>query len=94
MEEHSRSADFAERLRRVEGQLGEQEPRVRIERYDEGGGKQSWKDWILGLVALLIVAWLGKISLQMDKLTEVVVKQSQDEQRLDRIESHVFRGNP
>jgi hypothetical protein len=89
--------DYEYKLRELEGQIEQidREHRgFRMGDYHEKGDKHAWKDWILGVLALLIVAWLGRISLQMDQLTKVVVKQEADEQRLDRLESHVFRGAP
>src|SRR5579864_5369543 len=60
--------DYELRLRELEGQLNDRELRgFRMGDYHEKD-KHAWKDWILGLVGLLIVAWLGKISLQMDEL--------------------------
>jgi hypothetical protein len=85
--------DYELRLRELEGHLERDNRGFRMGNYNEKE-KHSWKDWILGLVGLLIVAWLGKISLQMDELTKVVVRQEQDEQRLNRIEQHIFRGTP
>jgi hypothetical protein len=72
------------------------EPDIRIERWTEGGGNKepSWRDWVLGLVGVLIVAWLGRLSYQMDDLIRVVAKQDQDEKRIDRLETRVFRGTP
>ena len=72
---------------------GMRAPQINISN-DEGGDKKSWKDWILAIVGLLIVAWLGRLSLQMDDLIKVVAKQEIDEKRLDRLETRVFPGNP
>lgn len=88
--------DYEFKLRELEGQIEQidrEQRGFRMGDYHEKD-KHSWKDWILGVLALLIVAWLGRISMQMDELTKVVVKQETDEQRLDRLESHVFRGAP
>src|ERR1700748_2594046 len=42
------------------------EPYIRIERYDEGGGgKQSWRDWILGIVGSLVVMGIGAVIYQL-----------------------------
>lgn len=70
----------------------EQEPGFRMGNYQEG--EKSWKDWILGLVGLLIVAWLGRLSYQLDSLQALVAKQAVTDQRLDRLESKVYRGAP
>lgn len=83
--------DFGERLRRIEGKLGRDYPEVRIDHYDEGGGKNSWKDYILGILALLIVAWLGRLSYQMDDLIRVVAKQDVDEKRIARLECTTYK---
>jgi len=89
--------DYELKLRELEGQIEQidrEQRGFRMGDYHEKGDKNSWKDWILGLVSLLIVAWLGKISLQMDELTKVVVRQEAEDQRLDRLENHVYRGTP
>lgn len=100
--------DFGERLRRLEGQLDDSEPRIRIERYDEGGGKHSWKDWILGLLGLLIVAWLARLDNKLDDVSDLKAQQKALDQhqalidkhlestdtRVDRVENKVYRGTP
>lgn len=100
--------DFGERLRKLEGQLDDQEPRIRIERYDEGGGKHSWKDWILGLLGLLIVAWLARLDNKLDDVSDLKAQQKALDQhqtlidkhlestdtRVDRVENKVYRGTP
>jgi hypothetical protein len=70
----------------------EQEPGFRMGNYQEG--EKSWKDWILGLVGLLIVAWLGRLSYQLDSLQALVAKQAVTDQRLERLETRVFRSAP
>lgn len=100
--------DFDERLRRLEGQLDEHEPRIRIKRYDEGGGKHAWKDWILGLLGLLIVAWLARLDNKLDDVSDLKAQQKALDQhqalidkhmestdtRVDRVENKVYRGTP
>lgn len=81
--------DYERILREREGQV-----EVRIEKYDEGGGKHSWKDWLLGILALLIVGWLGRISLQMDNLTKVVIKQEVDEKDIANLKCAVYKVCP
>jgi hypothetical protein len=96
-----RDPDYEARLRRLEGDLGREEPGVRMNNYTEGGGREpSWKDWVLGLVGLAIVAWLGRISLQMENLQALAVEQKMMEKhlestdsRVDRVENRVFRGS-
>jgi hypothetical protein len=84
--------DYELRLRELEGQLNDRELRgVRMGNYHEDGEKKSWKDWILGLVALVILAWLGKIDLKMDKLTEVVVRQDDQGKELAELRCTVYK---
>jgi hypothetical protein len=84
--------DYELRLRELEGQLSDRELRgVRMGDYHERGGKQTWKDWILGLVGLVILAWLGKIDLKMDKLTEVVVRTDAQEKELTELRCTVYK---
>jgi len=96
--------DYEQILREREGQMEElvekiqkiareQEPGFRGN-YTEGGDRNSWKDWILGLVGLAIVGWLGRISYQMEELQGLLAKQEITDQRLNRLEQHVFRGLP
>lgn len=75
------------------------EPHIRIDRYDEGGGgKQSWRDWILGIVGMLIVAGIGAVIYQLADmkadLRASLTRQEMDEKRLDRVEARVYRGTP
>lgn len=98
--------DYEKKLREHEGQMDElvdivhkiardHEPGFRMGDYHERrGDKKSWKDYILGILALVIVAWLGRLSYQMDDLIKVVANQANDEKRLDRLEQHVYRGAP
>jgi len=102
--------DYSHRLRELEGEIDEQEPRVRIGRYDEGGGgKDSWQKWILGIVGLSLVGMLSWALGKLDTLNQEVAtlqatqtmgfsaiaqRQSADEQRIDRIEARVYRGGP
>lgn len=81
--------DYERILREREGQV-----EVRVEGYHEGGDKHSWKDWILGIIALAIVAWLGRISLQMDKLTEVIVRQDIQEKEIAALRCTVYKVCP
>lgn len=91
VDEHE-EIDYELRLRELEGQLSDRELRnVRMRDYHEGGEKKSWKDWILGIVGLLIVAWLGKISLQMDELTKVVVKQDAQGKEIAELRCTVYK---
>lgn len=98
--------DYGRRLRELEGQIAEidrEQHGFRMNgNYNEGGGKEtSWKDWVLGLVGLGIVAWLGRISLQMENLQAIAVEQKMMEKhlestdnRVDRVEARVYRGSP
>jgi hypothetical protein len=95
--------DYSRRLRELEGQIQDidrEQRGFRMGDYHESGGKEtSWKDWVLGLVGLLIVAWLGRISLQMETLQATIIEQKMMEKhmestdsRVDRLETRVYRG--
>lgn len=96
--------DYGRRLRELEGQIEQidrEQQGFRGNYTESGGGRESsWKDWVLGLVGLAIVAWLGRISLQMENLQALAVEQKMMEQhlestdsRVDRVENRVYRGN-
>jgi len=100
-----RDPDYARKLRELEGQIQDidrEQRGFRMGDYHEGGGRESsWKDWVLGLVGLVIVAWLARISLQMEKLSAISMEQQMMEKhmeatdnRVDRMEARVYRGNP
>lgn len=98
--------DYGRRLRELEGQIQEidrEQHGFRMNgNYSEGGGKEtSWKDWVLWLVGLGIVAWLGRISLQMENLQALSLEQAMMEKHLestdakvDQLESRPYRRNP
>lgn len=98
-------SEYSRRLRELEGQIADidrEQRGFRMGDYHEGGGREtSWKDWVLGLVGLAIVAWLGRISLQLDDLQEMKAEQKMMEKhlestdsRVDRVEARVYRGTP
>jgi hypothetical protein len=101
-----RDPDYARKLRELEGQIADIDREQQGFRgninHTEGGGKESsWKDWVLGLVGLAIVAWLGRLSMQMDDLLSMRGEQKMMEKHLEstdnhveRLENHVFRGSP
>lgn len=84
------------------------DPHVRIERYEEGGGKRpTWQNWVSGIVGaslVVMLAWaLGKLdSLTRDMATlqatqtmgfgAVAQRQGADEQRIENLEKRVYRG--
>jgi len=80
--------DYERILREREGQVD-----VRIEGgYRESGGdKHAWKEWILVIVGLLIGGWLGRISMKMDDLVKVVVKQEIDEKQIAELRCTVYK---
>lgn len=98
--------DYERILREREG--SDYEPRIRIDRYDEGGGKHSWKDWILTIVGVLIVAWLARLDSKLDTIADLraqqtILEKRQDQTdkhlestdgRVDRVENKVYRGSP
>lgn len=96
-------SEYSRKLRELEGQIADidrEQRGFRMGDYHEGGGKEnSWKDWILVIVGLMIVAWLGRISLKLDDLQEVKTEQRMMEKhmeatdsRVDRVEARVYRG--
>jgi hypothetical protein len=105
--------NYGERLRELEGQIAEIDREQQGSRmqgnYTEGGNREpSWKDWVLGLVGLAIVAWLSRISLQLDDLSDLKAQQKQmdrhldqtdkhleaTDQHLDRVDARIYRGSP
>lgn len=91
-----RDPDYERKLRELEGQImdieREQRGGFRMNgNYNEGGGDKSWKDWILGLVGLAILAWLSRISLQLDDLAELRAQQRQMDKHLESTDSRVDR---
>ena len=62
------------------------------------GAKQSWRDWILGIVGLLVVAGIGAVVYQLSDmkadLKASLTRQEMDEKRLDRVEAKLYRGAP
>lgn len=60
------------------------------------GAKQSWRDWILGIVGLLAVSGIGAVVYQLADmkadLRASLTRQEMDEKRLDKIEAKVYRG--
>ena len=105
--------DYSRKLRELEGQIADidrEQQRFGFHgNYTEGGGdKKSWKDWILTIVGAGIILWLGRISLQLDDLSDLKAAQKQMERRQDqtdkhlestdshveRVEARVYRGEP
>lgn len=64
----------------------------------QGGEKQSWRDWLLGIVGLLIVAGISAIVFELSDmkadLRASLTRQEMDEKRIDRMEAKVYRGAP
>lgn len=77
---------------------GMREPPIHISNHEGGGGKQSWRDWILTIVGGLIVLGIGAVIYQLADmkadLRASLTRQELDEQRLDRVEARVYRGTP
>lgn len=85
--------DYEARLREAEGDIY-RESGFRMRDYQEGP-KQSWRDWILTIVGLLIVAAIcGVISILVDIKADqkaTLARLEEHDKRLDRLESRVFR---
>jgi len=67
--------DYARRLRELEGDIADREPRLRIDHYNEGGGGKesaSWQKWILGIVSLSLVGMLSWALGKLDTLNQEV----------------------
>ena len=103
--------DYQRRLREIEGQIEaidrEQHGFKMGNYYKRSSGKDSsWKDWILGLVGLVIVAWLARLDMKLDDISELRAEQREmakhqeqtdkhlesTDTRVDRIENRVYRG--
>ena len=103
--------DYGNRLRELEGQIAgidrEQQRLGFHGNYTEGGGdKKSWKDWILTIVGAGIILWLGRISIQLDDLSDLKAQQKglkehqemtdkhleSTDHHVERIENRVYRG--
>jgi hypothetical protein len=81
-------------LREREGQV-----EVRLEGgYYEGGGGNSWKDWILTVCGPLIVLGIAGVIYQLADMKAdqraSLARQEELEKRVDRLETHVYRGSP
>jgi hypothetical protein len=85
--------DYERILREREGQV-----EVRIEKYDEGGGRQSWQSWILTIVGSLIALGIGAVAFELADLKAdmraSLARQEMEEKRIDRLEQRVYRGAP
>ena len=103
--------DYGRRLRELEGQIEQidrEQQGFRMGDYHEGGDKKSWKDWILGLLALVIIGWLARLDVKIDDISDLKAQAKQMEKRQDqtdkhlestdthveRIENKVYRGVP
>jgi hypothetical protein len=86
--------DYAQRLGR---QAAQNTPVVVIHEAPDGGGDNSWKDKVLTLVGSLIVLGIAGVIYQLSDikadLRASLAAQRLDEQRIDRLEKKVFRGN-
>jgi hypothetical protein len=90
--------DYGQNLRKVEGDIRQTERDFRMRDYHEGGGDSSWQKWVMTIVQLLIVAGIGGVIYELEELKSTMAaslaRQEMDERRLDRIESHLWRGSP
>jgi hypothetical protein len=84
--------DYELRLRELEGQLNDRDLRgFRMGNYHEEPKSFSLKDWLLGIMSLVIVGWLANISVKMDKLTEVVVSQTIQGKEIAQLRCTVYK---
>lgn len=93
--------DYGRRLRELEGQIAEidrEQQGFRMGDYHEGGGGSKWQQWILTIVGSLIAAGIGAVVYELADLKATMsaslARQEMDEQRLNRLEQHVYRGAP
>ncbi len=92
-----RDPDYEARLRRLEGDLGREEPTLRMGDYHERGDKEpSWRDWLMNILGGLIVVGIGAVIYQLEELksqmSASLARQEMDEKRLDRVEQRLYRG--
>jgi len=67
--------DYERHLRELEGDIRDNEPRLRIGSYNEGGGggkETSWQKWIMGIVGLSLVGMLSWALGKLDTLNQEV----------------------
>lgn len=79
--------------------LREREGGININGYNERGYKEpSWRDWMMNILGGLIVIGIGAVIYQLEDLKSSMAaslaRQEMDERRIDRIEQHLYRGNP
>lgn len=65
---------------------------------NRSGEDTSWKDWVLGIMAAMVVVGIPATIYQLTDLksdTKVLIEtQKVESARIDRLESHVYRGGP
>lgn len=81
--------DYERRLRELEGQIDREYPGFRMSGNYNEGGQKSWKDWILVIVGLLIVAWLTRLDNKLDDIAEIRAQQKQLEKHQDQTDKHL-----
>jgi len=89
----NQDSEYSRRLRELEGQIQDIDREQRGFRMGDdhyGGGKETtWKDWILGLVGLLIVGWLARLDMKLDDISDLRAQQKQMEKRQDQTDKHL-----
>jgi hypothetical protein len=99
-----------DKLREVEETLERESPWPVGHYYERGEGpRDGWQKWILGIVSAVLVGMLSWVLGKLDTLTQEVAtlqatqtvslsainqRQNATDERLGRIEGHVYRANP
>lgn len=86
--------DYSRRLRELEGQIADidrEQHGFRMGDYHKGsrGRENAWKDWILTIVGLLIVAWLARLDSKIDDISDLKARTQVLEKRQDQTDKHL-----
>jgi hypothetical protein len=86
--------DYEARLRRLEGDLGREEPALRMGDYHEGGGGK-WDKWAMpGLVTLAVSGIIGNVvqSMTVSALRQEVTDLKLQVDKIERLVEPRYRG--
>lgn len=87
-------SEYARRLRELEGQIADidrEQHGLRMGDYHKGprGRENAWKDWILTIVGLLIVAWLARLDSKIEDIVDLKARTQVLEKRQDQTDKHL-----